>query len=147
MKKTKKFLFPLSFYDQRAIQNKLEDLARQGWMLKQPGQYFWTFERMEPRELRFAVTYFPGASEFDPGPTVGELTKMDFCAQDGWRFVAKRGVLQVFCNEDPDAVPIETDPVAQVANVRKAMRKTVLRTQLATTASISSPGLKFSSTL
>ena len=81
MKKTKKFLFQLSFYDQRAIQNKLADLARQGWMLKQPGQYFWTFERMEPRELRFAVTYFPGASEFDPGPTVGELTKMDFCAR------------------------------------------------------------------
>jgi len=129
MKKTRKFLFQVSFYDQLAIQEKLEDLARRGWMLKQPGSLFWTFERMEPKQLRFAVTYFPGASEFDPGPTVGELTKMDFCAEDGWQFVAKWGAMQVFCSEDPDAVPIETDPVAQVANVRRTMRKNVLISQ------------------
>lgn len=81
---------------------------------------------MEPKKLRFSVTYFPSASEFDPGPTDGELTKLDFCEQDGWVLAVKWGVMQIFYNENENAVPIETEPVAQVENVKKSMRKNVL---------------------
>ncbi len=136
MKDTRKILCHFSFYDQIRIQEKLEEMARQGWMIHQPGNFTWTFKRMEPQKLRFAVTYFPAASEFDPGPTEGELIKMDFCAQDGWRLAARWGVMQIFYNENEDAVPIETDPVAQVANVKKAMKKNVLLTHILTAALI-----------
>ena len=126
MKDTKKILCHFSFYDQIRIQEKLEEMAEQGWMVHQPGNFTWTFKRMEPKKLRFAVTYFPGASEFDPGPTEGELTKLDFCAQDGWRLALKWGVMQIFYNENEKAVPIETEPLAQVENITKSMRKSVL---------------------
>ena len=126
MKDTKKILCHFSFYDQVKIQEKLEDMAEQGWMVHQPGSLTWTFKQMEPRKLRFSVTYFPGASEFDPGPTEGELRKLDFCARDGWKLAMRWGVMQIFYNEDENAVPIETEPVAQVENVTKAMRKNVL---------------------
>lgn len=126
MKETKKILCHFSFYDQVRIQEKLEEMAEQGWMVHQPGNFTWTFKRMEPKKLRFSVTYFPGASEFDPGPTESELTKLDFCAQDGWKLALKWGVMQIFYNEDENAVPIETEPVAQVENVKKSMRKNVL---------------------
>ena len=126
MKDTKKILCHFSFYDQVKIQEKLEEMAEQGWMVHQPGGFTWTFKRMEPRKLRFSVTYFPGASEFDPGPTEGELTKLDFCARDGWKLAMRWGVMQIFYNEDENAVPIETEPVAQVENVTKAMKKNVL---------------------
>ena len=129
MKDKKRILCTFSFYDQRAMQDKLEEMARQGWMIEQPGNTFWTFRKIEPQELRFCVTYFPKASEFDPGPSTGELIKMDFCAADGWKLAARWGVMQIFYNENKDAVPIETDPVAQVANVDKAMGKNVLRSQ------------------
>ena len=101
-------------------------MAEQGWMVDQPGNFTWTFKRIEPQKLRFSVTYFPAASEFDPGPTDKELTKLDFCAQDGWKLALKWGVMQIFYNEDENAVPIETEPVAQVENVKKSMRKNVL---------------------
>jgi len=130
MKETKKILCHFSFYDQVRIQEKLEELAEQGWMVHQPGNFTWTFKRMEPKKLRFSVTYFPGASEFDPGPTESELTKLDFCAQDGWKLALKWGVMQIFYNEDENAVPIETEPVAQVENVKKSMRKNVLFSHL-----------------
>lgn len=134
MNDTRKILCHFSFYDQVRIQEKLEEMAAQGWMIQQPGNFTWTFTRMEPKTLRFAVTYFPAASEFDPAPTEGELRKMDFCAQDGWTLAAKWGVMQIFYNEDENAVPIETDPVAQVANVKKAMKKNVLLTHFLTAA-------------
>lgn len=130
MKETKKILCHFSFYDQVRIQEKLEEMAEQGWMVDKPGNLTWTFKRMEPKKLRFSVTYFPGASEFDPGPTESELTKLDFCAQDGWKLALKWGVMQIFYNEDENAVPIETEPVAQVENVKKSMRKNVLFSHL-----------------
>lgn len=126
MKETKKIFCHFSFYDQARIQEKLEEMAEQGWMVDKPGNFTWTFKRMEPKKLRFSVIYFPGASEFDPGPTESELTKLDFCAQDGWALAVKWGVMQIFYNEDENAVPIETEPVAQVENVKKSMRKNVL---------------------
>ena len=73
MKETKKILCHFSFYDQVKIQEKLEEMAEQGWMVDQPGNFTWTFRRMEPKKLRFSVTYFPSASEFDPGPTESEI--------------------------------------------------------------------------
>lgn len=129
MKETKRCICNFSFYDQQAIEEKLEDMARRGWMLEKTGSFTWTYRRMEPRKLRFSVTYFPAASEFDPGPTEGELTKLDYCRQAGWELVASWGVMQIFSNENPDAVPIETEPVTQVENLCRSMRKNVLLPQ------------------
>lgn len=134
MNETKQILCHFSFYDQVRIQEKLEEMAELGWMIDQPGNFTWTFKRMEPKKLRFAVTYFPASSDFDPGPTEAELTKLDFCAQDGWKPALKWGVMQIFYNENEDAVPIETEPVAQVENVKRSMRKNVLIPHLMTAA-------------
>lgn len=129
MKEIRRRFCNFSFYDQRAIEETLEDMAGQGWMLEKTGSFWWTYKRMEPKKLRFSVTYFPGASDFDPGPTDGELTKIDYCRQDGWVLVTSWGVMQVFCNENAEAVPIETEPVTQVENICRSMRKNVLLPQ------------------
>lgn len=126
MKNVKRYLCNFSFYDQQAIQEKLEDMAGKGWMLEKTGSFTWTYKRIEPKRLRFSVTYFPSASDFDPAPTDGELTKIDYCRQDGWILVTSWGVMQIFYNENPDAVPIETEPVAQVENICRSMKKNVL---------------------
>lgn len=129
MKNVKRRICSFSFYDQQAIQKTLEDMAEQGWMLEKTGGFFWTYRRTEPKRLRFSVTYFPAASDFAPGPTDGELTRLDYCRQDGWVLVVSWGVMQIFYNEDTDAVPIETEPVTQVENIRRSMKKQVLLPQ------------------
>ena len=136
MTRRKRCLCGFSFYDQQSIQKKLEEMAERGWMIEKVGNFLWTYRRTEPRKLRFAVTYFADASEFDPGPTEGELTKLDFCAQDGWTLAARWGAMQIFYNENENAVPIETDPVTQVENIHRTMKKTLIRSHIFTTALI-----------
>ena len=54
-----------AYYDHAGIVRHLEDMARQGWQLEKAGSVFWTYRRCKPAELRYAVVYFPKASQFD----------------------------------------------------------------------------------
>ena len=130
MSTVKRTLVNVSVYDPEAIQRKLEQMAAQGWMIQKAGNLFWTYTKIPPQKLRFAVTYFPGASEFDPKPSEKQLEKEELCAQDGWRLVLRWDVIQIFCTDREDAVPIDTDPVPQVDNIHRTMRKKVLVSQL-----------------
>ena len=123
MSTVKRTLVNVSFYDPEAIQRKLEQMAARGWMIQKAGNLFWTYTKIPPQKLRFAVTYFPGASEFDPKPSERQLEREELCAQDGWRLVLRWDAMQIFCTDREDAVPIDTDPVPQVDNIHRTMRK------------------------
>lgn len=131
MSTVKRTLVNVSFYDPEAIQRKLEQMAARGWMIQKAGNLFWTYTKIPPQKLRFAVTYFSGASEFDPKPSEKQLEKEELCAQDGWRLVLRWGAMQIFCTDREDAVPIDTDPVPQVDNIHRTMKKKVLVGQVA----------------
>ena len=130
MSTVKRTLVNVSFYDPEAIQRKLEQMAARGWMIQKAGNLFWTYTKIPPQKLRFAVTYFPGASEFDPKPSEKQLEKEELCAQDGWRLVLRWDAMQIFCTDREDAVPIDTDPVAQVETIHRTISKRVLPSQM-----------------
>ena len=112
-----------SYYDHAGIVRHLEDMARQGWQLEKAGSVFWTYRRCKPTELRYAVVYFSKASQFDPEPPAEQREFWELCKATGWELVTNRYQMQIFRNPAPDAIPIETDPVVQVENVRAAMKK------------------------
>lgn len=130
MRKTKRQLPNFAFYDQKAIESHLEKMAAEGWMLEKVGNYFWTYGQMEAKQVHVAVTYVAGASNFDSGPTAGELDLEELAARDGWVKQLSWGQMQIFYNERPDPVPLETDPATQMENIRRAMRKSILPAQL-----------------
>ena len=101
-------------------------------MVTKAGNFFWTYERIPPQKLRFAVTYFPGASEFDPQPSEKQLEKEELIARDGWKLVLRWDAMQIFCTDREDAVPIETDPMPRVENIHRTMRKNIFFGQLVT---------------
>lgn len=47
MKDTKKQWARFAFYDKVAIEEKLEAMATQGWMIEKPGNFRWTYRRMD----------------------------------------------------------------------------------------------------
>lgn len=112
--------------DEAAIVKRLEKLATQGWFLERAENWGWTLRRGEPAQVRYAVTYFPEASVFDPGPTEDQETYADYCRAAGWEFVSSYGPVQYFRSDLPDPVPIETDEREKLAAIHRAMTKTTL---------------------
>ena len=79
-------------------------------------------------EAPFSLTYFPKASAFDPAPGEQELMFREFCAHSGWNLVASSAQMQIFCNEQDNPVPIETDPAIELENIHATAKKTYLPT-------------------
>ena len=124
MKNTKFEWMPLySYLDRTAITAHLSDMAAQGWMLEKLGAWGWRYRRTEPKKLQFAVTFFPAASQFDAVPSERLETYRDYCAAAGWVLAAESAQVQVFCTEDENAVPIETDPAVELGSIRKSAKK------------------------
>ena len=122
-----KFIIPsFAFYDRTGIQKYLEKQAAKGWLLEKAGNYYWCFHRMEPKKLRFCVTYFPHADIYDPAPSEEEETFREFCAHGGWILAGSNAQMQIFYSESENPLPIETDPVMEVENIHKSMRKGML---------------------
>lgn len=112
--------------DEAAIVKRLEKLAAKGWFLERADNWGWTLRRGEPAQVRYAVTYFPEASVFDPGPTENQETYADYCRAAGWEFVSSYGPVQYFRSDLPDPVPIETDQGEKLSAIHRAMTKTTL---------------------
>ena len=100
-------------------------------MLDRLGTWSWHYRRTEPKQLRFAVTFFAGAGRFSPVPAAGLDTFQDYCAQAGWHRAASSDQVQVFYSEDPDAVPIDTDPAAELENIRRSIGKPMVHSYIA----------------
>ncbi|MDO4314773.1 MAG: DUF2812 domain-containing protein [Oscillospiraceae bacterium] len=126
MKSTKREIGLYSFYDHTGIRAHLEQMAAKGWMLEKMGNWCWRYRRTEPRAVRFAVVYFPTASDFDSSPGEDQQTFRDYCAAAGWKPVASWAQMLIFANESDTPVPIETDAAVQLDNIHRAMKRNFL---------------------
>ena len=124
MRAKKKFRLEICLpWDGAYVAQRLEKMARKGWQLEKVGNLFWTYRKAEPAALHYAITYFPDASVFDSAPTEDQESYADYCAAAGWQMVSTYGPLQIFVNDRPDPVPIETDEGEKLTAIHKAMRK------------------------
>lgn len=115
-----------SYYDRAGIARHMERRAAQGWLLDELGTWSCRYRRTEPKQLRFAVTYFPAASQFDPQPSQQQESFWDLCAAAGWRLAASSAQMQVFYSEDPDPIPLETDPAVELDTLHRALKRSFL---------------------
>jgi len=126
MRTTKREMNFYSIYDRTGLEKHLEDMAAKGWMLDKIGQYFWYYRRSEPRKIQFAVSYFPSASTFDPAPSEKQETYREFCEHAGWKLAGASAQLEVYWNEDENAVPLTTDSLVEIQTIHKTAKKTVI---------------------
>ncbi|MCI8853082.1 MAG: DUF2812 domain-containing protein [Lachnospiraceae bacterium] len=126
MKMEKRRFERFMIYDATGIEEHLERMAAQGWMLKKIGKGGWVYSRVEPVKLKFSVVYYPAASEFDPYPSDAQKTLWDFCEKDGWRLAASWVQMQIFYHEGENPRPIETDALLQLENIQRSMKRSFL---------------------
>ncbi len=126
MKTRKRRIERFCFFDHTHIARHLEKMAAKGWMLDKVTGFGWEYRAAEPKQLRFAVSYYPKASAFDPEPTEGERQFQDFCAHTGWQLACSSAQLQIFYNEDPDPTPIQTEPALELVAIHETAKKNLL---------------------
>lgn len=130
MKNTKKRLEVFSFYDHAGISKHLEKMAEKGWMIEQMSNFGWVYHRIEPKTVKFAVSYYPKASEFDPEPTDEQKTFHEFCAHTGWKLACTSAQLQIFYNEQENPTPIETEPMLEIESIHASAKKSFIPSYL-----------------
>lgn len=126
MNDRKRKLMPFTFYDRTGIEQKLEEQAEKGWLLEKCSAAGWIYRRIEPAKIHFSVVYFPAADVFDPHPSEKQQRFQEFCEHTGWELIASNAQMQIFCNRRENPIPIETDPVIEVENIHKSVKKTML---------------------
>ncbi len=128
MKDIKKKVEFFTFYDKTGIEKHLEKMAAEGWLLEKISAFRWTYRRIEPKKIHFSVSYYATITDFEPEPTEEQQAFNDFCEHSGWKLATQTVQMQVFYNENENPVPIETDPVLEVENIHRSVKKTVLVT-------------------
>ncbi len=118
MKNRTRHLIPDNRWDMGMMENWLEDMAAEGWLLEKCGGHFATFERWEPRPCRFRLEPLGGRTQ-DQQEAAEELY-----AQLGWRRLCPMGEFVILYCLDPDAPELQTDPVAENWLVEKLLKKT-----------------------
>lgn len=126
MKNTKRRIEPLSFFDHTGISAHLEKMAAKGWMLDKITNIGWVYRRIEPKNIHFAVSYYPKASEFDPEPSEEQKMFHDFCAHTGWQLACTSAQLQIFFNERENPTPIETEPELELQAIHASAKKSFI---------------------
>ncbi len=121
-------LFRFNFNHYEIIEEKLEEYALKGLFLEKIGTTFWYFKKDTPKKLHYTVTYFTEASYFNPTTTVNQNTYHEIAKQAGWNFVCELHQMQVFCSDQDNPVPFETDEIEKLTNIHKCMKKNFLPT-------------------
>ena len=119
----KRELMTYLLFDYEGIEEHLEKMAAKGWFLETPGNTIWKYREGEPAKVKYAVTYVPQASQFDPEPVAEQKTLEEFCAEAGWQKVGDFLQAQIYMNRNPGAVPLETEDAVRLEVIREAMQK------------------------
>ena len=125
MAKYKYQLGTFNLFDYAGVERHLEKMAAKGWQFDSVNT-FWKFKKAEPEKLKYSVTYIPEASDLDPEPLEKQKEIEEYCEKAGWKKVGNWLQMQIFCTENPDAVPIETDEELRLEFIRKSMKKNLL---------------------
>ena len=113
-------------FDYRGVEAHLSQMAARGWRLEKIDPWFWTYRRAEPAQVAYAVTYLPSVSQFSPEPSADRENLEELCAAAGWEPVAEWVQMQIFANERPDPVPLETEESVRLEIIHRSMKKNFL---------------------
>ena len=130
MRNTKYRFESFMLFDYDGVAKHLEKMAAKGWRFEKVGSIFWKYKKAEPANVKYSVTFAPDASEYDPEPTERQKSMEEYCKEAGWEKVGSLAQMQIFCSENPDAVPVDTDEAMRLAVTQKAMRKNFIPTHI-----------------
>ncbi len=122
----KKIEFDLfSSYDYAGIEEHLEKRASEGWMIEKNYAGIWLYKRIEPRMIRFYVSY-----EEDGFIKKQEAVHRSHMTVGGeiekpWHFVFGTSLMKLYFNDDINPLPVNIRPAKRFENIVKLQRKNI----------------------
>lgn len=109
------------FYDYEGIARHLEKMAEKGYFIEKANNIIWTYRKDEPKKVKYYVTYFPEASDFNPYQTDNQENFLSYCKSLGWHLAAEFAQMQILYSEEEDPAPLETDDVLKLKSINKSL--------------------------
>ncbi len=121
MRDKKKVYFDYEAYECSALEEYFEAMAETGWLIKSINRPFLSFEKIEPKKLKFSVDILNKISKYDPDDSYDALDYREYCEVAGWKYVCQDNKIQVFYTEDYNStIDIHTDENEKFKSVIKA---------------------------
>ncbi|WP_315112119.1 DUF2812 domain-containing protein [Clostridium intestinale] len=121
MRNKKNVYFMYEPYECSALEEYFEAMAESGWLIKSINRPFLSFERIEPKKLKFSVDILNKISSYDPEDSDDALDYREYCEAAGWNYVCQDKKIQVFYTEDYNStIDIQTDEGEKFKSVVKA---------------------------
>lgn len=124
-KKIRKYM-NFKFHNYKYLEMKLDKMAKKGLFLEKVGTLSWVFIKGEPKDMKYSITFFEEGSIFNPSLTDNQQTYIDFAQSSGWEFIDSFNQMQIFCTEQENTVPLETDHQQKFDNIKRCMNKTFI---------------------
>ena len=103
-----------SAYDVKGITEFLDRMAMKGWILKSKSGIGYKFEKTDIPYFRYDITFFADASKDNDYLPYGSDRYFEMRQAAGWQFVTNDNKMMIFISENPDAPPLETEPMMKV---------------------------------
>ena len=84
---------------------------------------FWYYRRAKPAQVRYAVTYLPNVGEATPRPDPEAQALDAVCTAAGWEKICDWNGMQIFSNEQPDPLPLETDERLRLQAIHQTLKR------------------------
>ncbi len=112
-------------YDVEAMEKRFEKMAAKGWMISKISGAVKKYTKTEPKILKFTIVYINKTGNAAP-LTDRQQEFMEMCEKSGWQHIVSSEKVHVFATDNPNAPPIETDPVVQVDNIYKSLKENMI---------------------
>ena len=113
----------LELYDWHGVERRLERQAAKGWRLEKIVSPFWYYRRAKPAQVRYAVTYLPNVGEATPRPDPEAQALDAVCTAAGWEKICDWNGMQIFSNEQPNPLPLETDERLRLQAIHQTLKR------------------------
>ena len=113
----------LELYDWQGVERRLERRAAKGWRLEKIVSPLWYYRRAKPAPVHYAVTYLPNVGEATPRPDPEAQALDAVCTAAGWEKVCDWNGMQIFANEQPDPLPLETDERLRLQAIHQTLKR------------------------
>lgn len=103
-----------SEYDTKGITEFLNQMATKGWMLAKKSGVYYRFVKTDKPFVKYDITYFADANKENNFLPYGADRYFEMAEAAGWQFVTNDNKMMIFVSENPDASPLETEPMMKV---------------------------------